>query len=69
MQDTGDGIAPDQLAYLQQVFSGKRRPQVGTHGLGLGLVLINDFARRNGATLRFNSQPGQGTTVSVLCRK
>ena len=66
VHDSGIGIAPDQLAYVQKIFAGKMKPQVGAHGLGLGLVLINDFARKNGATLQFSSQQGLGTTISLL---
>ncbi|MEZ0487527.1 ATP-binding protein [Fibrella aquatica] len=66
VRDNGKGIAPDQLTYLQQVFAGRLKPQVGTHGLGLGMVLITDFARKNGATLRLSSQQGQGTVFEII---
>ena len=63
--DTGNGIGADQLTYLRQVIEGHLEPQVGTHGLGLGLVLIMDFARKNGASLTVQSHEGRGTTVSL----
>ncbi|MEZ0487533.1 sensor histidine kinase [Fibrella aquatica] len=66
VRDTGDGIVPDQLAYLQRVFAGKQKPQVGFHGLGLGMVLISEYAKKNKAILRLTSQPTQGTTFSLL---
>lgn len=65
VEDSGEGIASYQLNYFQKVFSGKLKPRVGSHGMGLGLLLINDFALRNGAVLSLNSQIGQGTTISV----
>ncbi len=66
VKDTGNGIAADQLFYLQQVFAGRVKPQVGAHGLGLGLVLINDFTRKNGAAIHLSSQEGKGTAFSII---
>jgi signal transduction histidine kinase/uncharacterized protein YeaC (DUF1315 family) len=59
--DTGKGIAPDQLYYLQQVFAGKVKPEVGIHGLGLGMVLIHHFLQKSKAVLTVESEVGKGT--------
>jgi signal transduction histidine kinase len=61
INDTGKGIAPDQLHYLQQVFEGKIKPDVGEHGLGLGMVLIYHFVQRYKASLLITSEVGVGS--------
>ncbi|WP_028527179.1 ATP-binding protein [Runella limosa] len=63
--DTGKGIAPDQLHYLQQVFAGKVKPDVGIHGLGLGMVLIYNFVQKNKTSLSVESEVGKGTSFEL----
>ena len=63
--DTGKGIAPDQLHYLQQVFAGKVKPEVGIHGLGLGMVLIYNFVQKNKTSLSVESEVGKGTSFEL----
>ncbi len=62
VHNTGAVFSVPQLSYLQEVFSGKRTPQVGVQGLGLGLVLIHDFAKKNGFSVHLNSSEEQGTS-------
>jgi signal transduction histidine kinase len=64
--DTGKGIAPDQLHYLQQVFAGKIKPEVGIQELGLGMVLIHHFVQKNKATLTIESEVGKGTCFRLM---
>ena len=64
--DTGNGIAPVQLPYLQQVFAGKLKPEVGVQGLGLGMVLIHHFVQKNKAELTVESEVGKGTCFSIV---
>jgi len=63
--DTGKGIAPDQLHYLQQVFAGKVKPEVGIHGLGLGMVLIYNFVQKNKTSLSVESEVEKGTSFEL----
>ena len=63
--DTGNGMAADQLHYLQQVFEGKLKPEVGVHGLGLGMVLIHHFVQKNKAKLTVESEVGKGTCFKL----
>jgi signal transduction histidine kinase len=63
--DTGKGIAADQLHYLQQVFAGKIKPDVGLQGLGLGMVLVYDFVQKNKALVSVESQVGKGTCFTL----
>ncbi len=62
VEDTGVGIAPDELAQLfvsfVQTTSG-RRAQEGT---GLGLAISREFARLMGGELSASSVVGQGST-------
>ena len=64
--DTGEGIAPEQLRYLQQVFSGKIKPEVGIHGLGLGMVLVYNFVQKNKVKLHIASELGTGSCFSIV---
>ncbi len=64
--DTGEGIAPKQLNYLQQVFSGKIKPEVGVHELGLGMILIYNFARKNKVNFHIMSELGIGSSVKIV---
>ncbi len=66
--DTGKGIAPDQLHYLQQVFAGKLKPEVGVHGLGLGMVLSHHFVQKNKAELTVQSELGKGTCFQLTLK-
>ena len=58
--DTGPGIAPDVLVKIATPFFTTR---VG--GTGLGLALSRHWLARHDATLRIESQPGEGTRVKV----
>ncbi|WP_428657684.1 ATP-binding protein [Runella sp.] len=66
--DTGEGIAPEQLRYLQQVFAGKIKPEVGRYGLGLGMVLIHHFVQKNKAALTVESKVGKGTCFQLALK-
>ena len=66
--DTGKGIAPDQLHYLQQVFAGKVKPEVGIHGLGLGMVLIYNFVQKNNVNVHIMSELGDGSSFEIICK-
>jgi two-component system cell cycle sensor histidine kinase PleC len=65
--DTGIGIAPQDLARLarpfEQIESQHSKTQQGT---GLGLALSKSLVELHGGALDIESQPGVGTTVSVV---
>jgi two-component system cell cycle sensor histidine kinase PleC len=65
VQDTGIGIAPEDLERLarpfEQIESQHAKTQQGT---GLGLALSKALLEMHGGTLELASTPGQGTTVS-----
>ncbi|RUL70130.1 PAS domain S-box protein [Dyella choica] len=64
VSDTGRGIKPEEQAALFKAFSQleSTRPHEGT---GLGLYLSKRLASMLGASLRFESQYGRGSTFSL----
>ncbi|MBL6458456.1 PAS domain-containing protein [Belnapia sp. T6] len=63
VQDTGHGMPPEVLA---RVFEPFYSTKPASHGTGLGLPQVYGFARQSGGTARIDSQPGRGTTVTLL---
>jgi two-component system OmpR family sensor kinase len=65
--DTGVGIAPDQLSHVFERFF-RADPARGRDagGMGLGLPIARWIVEQHGGTIRLQSQPDHGTTVTVL---
>ncbi|MBE3580789.1 MAG: HAMP domain-containing histidine kinase [Thermoanaerobacteraceae bacterium] len=62
--DTGVGIDPQELPLVtQRFYRGRQAPSGGS---GLGLALCEEIIGLHGGRLEIASQPGQGTTVTVL---
>ncbi len=66
VKDTGCGMDP---LMMKELFSaGKREVRRGTSGekgTGLGLQLVAEHVARNGGSIDAESQPGEGTTITV----
>ncbi|CAH2604866.1 Histidine kinase [Rhodovastum atsumiense] len=63
--DTGGGMTSDVCARaIEPFFTTKPRGK----GTGLGLASAHEFARQSGGTLRIDTAPGAGTTIT-LCLK
>lgn len=63
ISDTGVGMPADAVdRALEPFFTTK---PVG-EGSGLGLSMVYGFARQSGGTVRIESEPGRGTTVTLL---
>jgi signal transduction histidine kinase len=60
IRDTGRGIAPAELAKVFRPFY-TTKPQ----GFGLGLTLVRRAVERFGGSVRIDSEPGAGTTVTL----
>jgi two-component system, NtrC family, sensor histidine kinase HydH len=58
VRDTGRGMAPEALRRLGTPFFTTREG-----GTGLGVVLAHTVIARHGGSLRYESEPGKGTTV------
>ena len=61
--DTGMGMAPEVAARALEPFFTTRA--IG-QGAGLGLSMVQGFARQSGGDMRIDSAPGHGTTVQVF---
>ena len=59
-EDTGTGIAADELPRVGQPFYTTKQG-----GTGLGLTIASRIVERHGGTLTLESAPGRGTTVRV----
>ncbi|MDE1986171.1 MAG: HAMP domain-containing histidine kinase [Alphaproteobacteria bacterium] len=66
VQDTGVGIAKDDIAKVFQKF-GQGRHDIVTmdKGTGLGLPIVKGLAEAHGGTVTLKSELGSGTTVTV----
>jgi PAS domain S-box-containing protein len=61
--DTGEGMTPEVLARATEPFFSTKPMGKGT---GLGLAQVYGIARQSGGTLRIQSRPGEGTTVTLV---
>jgi signal transduction histidine kinase len=68
IQDTGDGLAPDQLRQLFQPFNRLGRDAGGIEGSGIGLVLTRRLVELMGGTIGVHSSPGTGSTFWIDLR-
>jgi signal transduction histidine kinase len=67
VSDTGVGMREEDIATALEPFGqveGLFTP--GNQGTGLGLPLTKQLAELHGGTLELESQPGRGTTVTIL---
>lgn len=65
ISDTGVGIARENLDKLLNITENHHTTGTGNEsGSGLGLILVNDFVKKNGGHLQIESEPGKGTTVT-----
>ncbi len=60
-QDTGTGIKPEDF---RRLFEPYRSTKAG--GSGLGLMIVQRIIRDHGGEIEIHSQPGRGTTVTLL---
>ncbi|WP_207538754.1 hybrid sensor histidine kinase/response regulator [Sabulicella rubraurantiaca] len=63
LSDTGAGIPPDKLSQIFEPFFTTKEVGKGT---GLGLSQVYGFAKQSGGDVSVESQPGQGTTFTLL---
>ena len=70
VQDTGEGIAPQDLPHIWDRFYRARDTRVhDPHGAGLGLALVKELVEAMGGQVEVSSVVGQGSCFSLtLCR-
>ena len=67
--DTGIGIPKEcQDRVFERFYRVDKSRSKRTGGTGLGLAIVKHIALRHGATLKLESEPGSGTTVTVTFR-
>ena len=60
VKDNGIGIPPEERERVFEIFYSTRKG-----GTGLGLAIVDRIARGHGGRVRVESEPGEGTTVTV----
>ena len=67
VKDNGIGIEKDRIDHLFDAISLKATLGTGGEkGSGLGLQIVYDFVKRHQGTLKIDSLPGSGTTITVV---
>ena len=66
--DTGHGMDAQQLERIFLPFERLGAESSGIPGTGLGLALSQQLVDRMGGRIEVDSQPGRGTTFTVLLR-
>jgi signal transduction histidine kinase len=66
VRDEGPGIPEAERRRVFVRFYRLDNPQtIRTHGAGIGLAILHDFAARSGATVTIDDAPGGGALVHV----
>ncbi|MFL6698923.1 MAG: ATP-binding protein, partial [Vitreoscilla sp.] len=65
ISDTGVGIDPAAMARLYEPFYRSPQTAAMAEGSGLGLAVVRSLVDLMGGSIRFDSQVGQGTVVTV----
>lgn len=66
VEDSGEGIAPEQFALLFQPFSRFHHDQDLIEGTGIGLLLTKHMAELMGGELKVDSELGQGSKFTLV---
>ncbi|HEY2907474.1 MAG TPA: HAMP domain-containing sensor histidine kinase, partial [Vicinamibacterales bacterium] len=68
--DHGIGIDRDELSKIfKPFFRGRRALDAQVRGTGVGLSVVRHVLDAHGGTIQVESQPGEGTTVTIVLQK
>ncbi|WP_328623842.1 HAMP domain-containing histidine kinase [Streptomyces sp. NBC_00353] len=66
VEDTGDGIAPEDLPQVfERFWRAEKSRSRRTGGSGLGLSIVRQFVEAHGGTVTADSEPGTGAVFTV----
>jgi CheY-like chemotaxis protein/anti-sigma regulatory factor (Ser/Thr protein kinase) len=65
VEDTGEGLSPEQLSQLFQPFNRLGKENSNEEGTGIGLVMTKRLIKLMGGKITVESQVGKGTLFSV----
>ena len=65
VRDTGDGLAPEQLAQLFEPFNRLGQEAIAEEGTGIGLVVCKRLIELMGGVIRVESTVGQGSVFWI----
>ncbi len=68
MADQGPGMDAAVAARIAERFfrADPSRSRAGGEGSGLGMSIVDDIASRHGGSMRIESTPESGTTVTIV---
>lgn len=67
VSDNGPGVPPEELPRVFDFgFLGELARRLGVPGLGAGLWVCRELARRKGGSITLESPPGAGVTVTIV---
>jgi signal transduction histidine kinase len=65
VEDTGEGIAPDEVEHIFEAFVQASAGKRAREGTGLGLAISRDYVELMGGTIDLKSEVGRGTVFRV----
>jgi signal transduction histidine kinase len=67
VRDEGTGIPPaEQRRIFQKFVRGSDATRSGIRGVGIGLALVTRIVEAHGGSVRLESEPGHGSTFTLV---